>query len=112
MVVALRFESHTFPLPTLDSHRRIQMPLKTLFDTKFGDRSSQRKTSRIHGISRQENKTKLLSEFCEIRFHYDNLNMGYPPTQPRTFVFGLVLNRLSTERFRTDQIVILVACWF
>jgi hypothetical protein len=38
--------------------------------------------------------------------------MGYPPTQPRTFAFGWVLNRLSTQPFGTNQIVLGVAYWF
>ena len=53
-----------------------------------------------------------LGDWGEIRFHYDNLNMGYPPTEPRTFVFGLVLSRLSNGRVGTGQIVILFACSF
>ncbi|MFY9987031.1 MAG: hypothetical protein WAK31_19880 [Chthoniobacterales bacterium] len=72
MILAPLFESHSTPLPAF---------------AEFLDK---------------ENNTNLLSEFCEIQFHYDNLNMGYPPTEPRTFVFGLALNRLSTGRAGTD----------
>jgi hypothetical protein len=69
MILAPLLECYSIPLPALDSHCGIRMPLMILFDTKFGDDRLCVKLLAFAEFLDKENNTKLLGEFGDIPFH-------------------------------------------